>query len=248
VKRVAVLSALLAALVAMVAPASAVTHQASVGNYWYEDDAQHNQTKIVVHEGDQITFTVRQPAVPGHTVDVDALNIHSPNLALGQTFTTPRLATPGNFYLYCRPHEQRGHHTRLIVLAAPKSTPARAPKATPHATSAPALVARTTPTPTPAAAPAATLTPIGVGTAPPGSLDRPVPTNPNSLGAMTGRVYNRSTPWTRSLWWLLTASVGIVGAGAFAFSRARFATPEPVTSEPKPAKRKPQKRKPPRKR
>jgi plastocyanin len=218
--------------------ASAVTHQATIANYYYEDDAQHDQTKIVVHQGDQITFTVRQAAVPGHTVDIDAYNIHSPNLNLGQTFTTPPLTKAGNFYLYCRPHEDRGHHTRLVVLAT--ATPA--PKATaapPRRTATPPHIARTAPrTPAPSSpvpSPAATLTPVGVATAPPSALDRPVPTNPNSLNALTGR---RVAPvaWTRSLRWLLIASVPVIALGALAFRRAlvlaRRPPPKPVKSRP----------------
>src|SRR5205807_3334932 len=119
---------------------------------------------------------VRQAAVPGHTVDVDALNIHSPNLSIGEAFTTPRLNKPGNFYLYCRPHEDRGHHTRLIVLAAPTKTPAPSSKPTSRPTAAPPHIARAAPrTPAPVRIPTATLTPVGVGTAPPGALSQPVP-------------------------------------------------------------------------
>jgi plastocyanin len=206
-------------------PASAVTHQATIGNYYYEDDQQRDQTKIVVHQGDQITFLVREQAVPGHTVDVDALNIHSPNLNIGDTFTTPPLNTPGNFYLYCRPHEARGHHTRLIVLAAPAKT---APP--PQHTATPPHIARAAPT-TPAPAvkptPAATLTPVGVGTAPPGALSQPVPTNPNSLRALTGRTAAAGVPWTRSLWWLLIAVVPITAAAGVALQRARVAQYQP---------------------
>jgi plastocyanin len=243
VKR-AVVAVVLAGL-ALVAPsASAVTHQATIGNYYYEDDQQRDQTKIVVHQGDQVTFTVRQQAVPGHTVDVDALNIHSPNLDLGQSFTTPPLKTPGNFYLYCRPHEQRGHHTRLIVLAAPKPPTHPTPTAAPRRTTAPRSAVRTPP-PSPTARPAtpvpsATLTPIGVGTAPPGELAKPLPTNPNSLAALTGHTTAAGTPWTRSLWWLLIASVPIVAAAAFAFSRYEGpspARPERRTTKPTPKRK-----------
>jgi len=227
VKRLVVALAAAACALGVARAASAVTHQATIGNYYYEDDTQHDQTKIVVHQGDQITFTVRQPAVPGHTVDVDALNIHSPNLNLGETFTTPRLDRPGNFYLYCRPHEDRGHHTRLVVLAAPAPTPTPAPQRTatpPHiARAAPRTPAPAPTTPTPAA----TLTPVGVGKAPPGALVRPVPTNPNSLRALTGRTVARGVPWTRSLWWLLIATVPIVGAAVVALQRARVAQYQP---------------------
>src|SRR5712692_252796 len=141
-RRVGFLLAAVGVLLALsTAPASSITHQASAGNYWYEDDQQHDRTKIVVRQGDQITFTIREQAVPGHTVDVDELNIHSPNLNIGETYTTPRLIKPGNYYLYCRPHEQRGHHTRLVVLAAQQATATPPPNSTPRKTSAPSHAA-----------------------------------------------------------------------------------------------------------
>src|SRR5207302_10314844 len=119
--------------------------------------------------------------------------------------------------LDCRPHEDRGHHTRLIVLAA--TAPTRAPQRT----ATPPHIARVAPrTPTPAAAPSPTptetLTPVGLGTAAPGVMQRPLPTNPNSLNALTGRKTATNVPWTRSLWWLLIASVALVGAAAYAWS------------------------------
>jgi len=255
VKRLAVAAVAATVVLAVAHGASAGTHQATVGNYYYEDDTQHDQTKIVVHIGDQITFTVRQAAVPGHTVDVDALNIHSPNLSIGETFTTPRLTKAGNFYLYCRPHEDRGHHTRLVVLAAPARTPAPKATAAPRRAAAPpgagAKAAPLTPAPAPKPAPTSTLTPVGVGTAPPGALARPIPTNPNSLEALTGRKIAAGEPWTRSLWWLLIAAVPIIAAAGVALQRARVAQYQPKVEQLRkargntPAKRKPAaKRKP----
>jgi plastocyanin len=240
VKRLIVALTVFFVVAAFAHTATAITHQATIGNYYYEDDAQKDTTKIVVHVGDQITFTVRQQAVPGHTVDVDELNIHSPNLDLGQTFTTPPLTRAGNFYLYCRPHEARGHHTRLIVLAT--STPVPQPRATPHPTAVPphivgtpATTPHTSPAPTASPKPSATLTPVGVGTAPPGSLSRPVPTNPNSLNALTGR-NPTAVPWTRALRWLIVASIVVVALAALAFQRA-FALAHRPAAEPPPKKK-----------
>jgi plastocyanin len=102
--------------------ALAETRQASVGNYWFEDDARRDRTKIIVNQGDQITFTIREGIYPAHTVDVDELRIHSPDLLLGATFTTPQLNTAGTYKLYCRPHEQRGHVTTLFVRATATTT------------------------------------------------------------------------------------------------------------------------------
>jgi plastocyanin len=225
VKRALVGAAVTCALIA--APgARADTHQVTVGNFYFEDDQQRDRTKLVVDVGDQITFTVRQASYPPHTIDVDELDIHSDDLFVGQTYTTPPLRRPGNFYLYCRPHEARGHHTRLIVRAAAPATP----KATARATTAPARSAAPapattatggTPTPTPSAASSSTpaLAPVGVGTAAPGSLTRTLEPDPDSLEALTGVQRSNEIPWTRAVWWLLLASVPIVATAAFALRR-----------------------------
>jgi len=122
----------------MATRALAETRQVSVGNYWFEDDARHDRTQIIVNQGDQITFTIREGIYPPHTVDVDELGIHSPDLLLGATYTTPPLNTAGTFRLYCRPHEQRGHVTTLAVRATTPTTSALQPQ--PH-TSAPPTTA-----------------------------------------------------------------------------------------------------------
>ena len=236
---------------AVAAPAMARTHQATVGNYYYEHDEQRDRTKIVVAVGDQITFTVRQAAYPPHTVDVDELDVHSPDLLVGQTYTTPPLDRAGNFRLYCRPHEQRGHHTRLVVqAAAATATPAppaktAVPTARPRATSAPPVSGGRTPPPSvkPSATP--TLAPIGVGTAAPGALDRPLPVDPDSLQGLTGVTRSNRYPWTRAVWWLLLATVPIVGAAGFALRReavlrAAEARAKPTAAKPT-AKRRPRK-------
>lgn len=214
------------AVVAFAAVASAQTRQASIGNYYYEDDQQQDRTKITLRQGDQITFTVREGIFPPHTVEVDELDIHSGDIVLGQSYTTPALNKVGNFYLYCSPHEQRGHHARLIVLAQvskPSATsppplakaratagPAR-PSAAPAATSTPAI----------SATPRPTLAPVGIGTPPPGALDRPIRRDPDSLEALTGRSYGNGYPWTRSLWWLLIAAFPIIGLAALAIALER---------------------------
>jgi plastocyanin len=212
-------------LLAVAGAGRAETRRSTVGNYYYEDDKTGDRTKIVVEVGDQVTFTVRQAAYPPHTVDVDELDIHSPDLLVGQTYTTPALKTPGNFYLYCRPHEARGHHTRLVVKAVPTKTTAPARTPAPVVTSGPRAspVAATAGTPSPAATAtpvvSSTLAPVGVGTAPPGTLARPLAPDPDSLESLTGHRTSNQAPWTRALWWLLIASVPIVAAAAFALRR-----------------------------
>jgi plastocyanin len=201
----------------------AETRQASVGNYYFEDDATGDRTKLVTDVGDQITFTVRQGAATPHTVEVDELDIHSGDLLIGQTYTTPRLTTAGNFKLYCRRHDERGHNARLIVRAAAVATPKPTPRRTaaPPRTTPPAAPVAT-PSFSPSAAPSASrspsLAPVGVGTAPPGSLARRTP-DPDSLEGITGVSRSNEIPWTRALWWLLIASVPIVGAAVFALRR-----------------------------
>ncbi len=205
--------------------ARAETRQATVGNYYFEDDARPDRTKLVVDVGDQITFTVRQASYPPHTIDVDELDMHSPDLLVGQTYTTPALTRAGNFYLYCRPHEARGHHTRLIVRATAVATakPTPRPTTAPARTAVPAPVATAdvTATPSPSRATSAipSLAPVGVGTAPPGSLARRLRPDPDSLEALTGVRRSNEIPWTRAVRLLLLATVPIVAIAAFALRR-----------------------------
>jgi plastocyanin len=211
-------AALVTAVLACAVPAIAKTRTVSVGNFWYEDDATHDRTKIVANVGDQIAFTVREGVYPPHTVDVDELNIHSPGLLLGETYTTPALSKAGNFKLYCRPHEDRGHVTRLIVQPAPAATTAPGAKPGARATTPPGS-AVTVVTPTPAAlVPVATLAPVGVRKATPQELRRTVAVDADSLNTLLGRKPN-TRPWTQVLWLVLFASVPIVGAAAFALRK-----------------------------
>ncbi len=219
-RRTAVVAFALAAGPMLAGPVWGATRQASIGNYYYEDDTTGSRTQIKVRQGDQITFTVREGVYPPHTVDVDELDIHSPGLLLGETFTTPQLNTAGTFRMYCRPHEVRGHFTSLVVQAAAAAT--SAPPATPAPTFAVQGDVLLTPSPVPTVTPIpsamVTLAPVGVGKASPEELRRPIAVDPDSLEGLTGRA--RSTePWTRALWFLLIASVPIVGAAGFALRR-----------------------------
>lgn len=221
--------------VALVGPAWSATRQASIGNYYYEDDATGSRKQIVVRQGDQVRFTVREGVYPPHTVDIDELNIHSPGLLLGETFTTPVLDRAGTFRVYCRPHEERGHFSSLVVQAAATPAPTAAGTAAP---AAPAGVGGAPVTPAPTVTPVAlatpTLAPVGVGRASAQELERPQAVDPDSLEGLTGRT--RSTaPWTRALWFLLIASVPIVGAAGFAVSRelARATGSSPSSSGPR---------------
>ncbi|HVL32156.1 MAG TPA: hypothetical protein VM600_01085, partial [Actinomycetota bacterium] len=150
-KRLAFLAAA-AAIVALLAPgrALAALQDVSVGNYYFEVDATGARDPIVVKQGDQIRFTIREPDYPPHTINIDELQIESPDLLLFDTYTTPPLKKPGTYLLYCKAHKDRGHETSLVVKAAPKSasspgaraaasaTPRRTEQATPTADGSPA--------------------------------------------------------------------------------------------------------------
>lgn len=113
---------LIAGLVGVGAFASAHSAQAALsevhlGNFYYED-ATVGDGKIEIRQGDQIRFVADDngPGTP-HTVEVDALGIHSGGLSTGQTYTTPPIQQAGSFKLYCKFHENKGHVTTLVVLA-----------------------------------------------------------------------------------------------------------------------------------
>lgn len=124
-------------------PAGASLRQVGVGNFFFEDETV-GDGKVEAQVGDQLRFNVLDggPGTP-HTVDVDELGIHSGSLSSGETFTTPPLAKAGTYVLYCKPHDQRGHKTNLVVTAATFSPPTTAPTTT---TTAPPTA--TTPTTT----------------------------------------------------------------------------------------------------
>jgi hypothetical protein len=96
-------------------------------------------------------------------VEVDELGIHSGSLAAGETFTTPPIGKAGTFILYCKPHDQRGHKTTLIVSGTSITTPTTAPLAT--TTTAPTTTTTAKPTTT-TKPPATTATTASTGGAP----------------------------------------------------------------------------------
>jgi len=223
---------------ATAAPAVAATRQVSSGNYYFQDNETGSRQQVVVNKGDQITVTIAEAPVAAflgaHTVDIDEMNVHSGDLTIGQTFTTPALTKVGTFSLYCDNHRNMGHQTRLVVKAPPvESTPAPTQDSEP----APAgdassngsnllqpvpltgqaipLPALTVPTPAPA-----TAEPAGVGEASPGQL-RAAGVDPDSLEGLIGRNVGGNQPWTRALWFLLIGGVAAVGAAVIAIVRGR---------------------------
>jgi plastocyanin len=224
--------------------AAAAVHPATVGNYYFQDDATNDRAKLVVNKGDQVTFTVRAAASRPHSVNVDALGLHSGDLLLFETYTTPPLNRVGTFRLYCRNHEVSNNHvTALTVKATP--TPSTTPATTPVTTSPPRPATTVRPPPSqttttvapsttvapattvPAAArPAVTTTtevatvPAGRGKAPPGDRRRAAPAA-NSLEGLLGRHIGGSAPWTRAVRISLAALVPLVLVAALALREAR---------------------------
>lgn len=143
-------------------PAEAALQEIAVGNFYFED-ATVGDGKVEARVGDQLRFSVLDggPGTP-HTVDVDELGIHSGTLGAGKTFTTPPIDKAGTFILYCKPHDQRGHKTTLIV--SPASTSPTPVPTTP--TTAPTTTTTTKATATTKPPATTTTTNASVGSAP----------------------------------------------------------------------------------
>jgi plastocyanin len=231
-RRFAVLLAAGASVVLMPLLAAAAVHDVSVGNYWFEDDATGSRDNIVVNEGDQVRFTIRQAAYPPHDIVIPAYGIDSPQLQLFQTYTTPPLTKPGTFLVYCRAHKARGHETTLVVKAKATAAPAPGPtqpgsggappppatgnKATPKASTTPSPGATGTPSPTPVAT--GSTAPSGVGEA---SDRRAAPSDPDSLEGILGRRFGGGVAWTAALWQAAILALPIGAAAGFAIRRER---------------------------
>ena len=220
--------------------ASAAVHQATVGNYYFQDDATGDRTKLVVTRGDQITFTVRAQASRPHSVNVDDLGIHSGDLLLFETYTTPPLTRTGTFRLYCRNHGVSNNHVASLVVKAP-ATPTTTAATTTTARRAPVVTTATTlrsalppPATTTSVTTAATApptisqststvpatVPVGRGKAPPNDRRR-APPSAGSLEAILGRRVGGNAPWTRGVRLSLAALVPLTLVSAFAVREAR---------------------------
>lgn len=234
------------AALALATTARAENRQVSVINYFFEDDTTKDQTRIVVREGDQLTFTIRETAPMAHSVNVDELDIHSGEMPLlFQTYTTPPLQRAGTYELYCKTHRDgRNHRTMLVVQAAPQQ-PTQAPTAAPTARADRHTVTPRAATPTAAPqTPAPTLVPVGLATAPPEDRRLAAP-DPRSLEGIIGRPRAAPVPWTRAVRLLALAAVPVVGAAAFAVRKEATRlpppppAPQPPTRRPSAGKRKP---------
>jgi hypothetical protein len=184
-------------------PAGASLRQIAVGNFYFEDETV-GDGEVEAQVGDQLRFTVLDggPGTP-HTVDIDELGVHSGSLAAGETFTTPVIGKAGTFLLYCKPHDQRGHKTTLVVTGTAVTTATTAPPATsttaptttttakPTTTTKPPATTATTasaptssPTTTTTARPTTTTAPTTTSSA--GGGAAPVPGDPGSASTTIG--------------------------------------------------------------
>jgi plastocyanin len=161
------------------APAGASLRQIAVGNFYFEDETV-GDGKVVAQVGDQLRFSVLDsgPGTP-HTVEVNELGIHSGSLAAGETFTTPPIATAGTFILYCKPHDQRGHKTTLVVSGTSITTATTAP------TTTTTTAATTTAKPTTTTKPPTTTTTVSAGGAPSSSASTTTTAKPTTTTAPT---------------------------------------------------------------
>src|SRR5689334_8486355 len=98
--------AALAVLTAVV-PAAATTRLVHVGSYYFED-ATHGDSRVVVQQGDRITFVFEGKAQ--HTATVDGM-FSSGTRSPGARWTTPLLTRVGTFTLYCQVHGAPRHGT-----------------------------------------------------------------------------------------------------------------------------------------
>jgi plastocyanin len=230
-------------LLASAGRAAGAVHQATVGNYYFQDDATNDRAQVVVTKGDQITFTVRAAAQRPHSVNVDELGIHSGDLILFETYTTPALNRTGTFRLYCRNHAVSNNHVASLVVRAPpttSTTPTPPTTTTPRTATTPRLVpsvtttmvassttvAQSTTAPTPARPGLTTTTevaatvPAGRGKAPPGDRRRAAPAA-DSLEGLLGRHIGGTAPWTRAVRISVAALLPVVAVAAFALREAR---------------------------
>lgn len=101
-------------------PASAGVDTVHVGSFYFED-ATVGDGKVVVNQGDQITFVFDTKNTP-HTATVDG-QFDSGKKSSPQTYTTAPLLKAGTFVLYCTVHPE--HRTTLVVqsTSAPSPSP-----------------------------------------------------------------------------------------------------------------------------
>jgi plastocyanin len=90
--------------------AYAATVTVSTGSYYFGDGS------VSANVGDQLRFVMEDggKGTP-HTVEIDALGVHSGPITTKGSYTTSELLKPGTYRIYCKPHENKGHFGSLTV-------------------------------------------------------------------------------------------------------------------------------------
>ncbi|MEO6204003.1 MAG: hypothetical protein ABIO67_01265 [Mycobacteriales bacterium] len=132
---------------ALATPAGGALSGVRVGSFYFED-ASAGDGKIVVNEGDQITFAFQGNAQ--HSATVDGL-FDSGRKSSPQTYTTGALSRPGTYTLYCTVHGASRHSSTLIVraTATPPPPPPPAPSPSPSSSRSPAASSSPAPSSSP---------------------------------------------------------------------------------------------------
>lgn len=234
------------ALTGSVALASQVS--VAVGSFYFEDSTV-GDGKIVVNQGDRITFVFQGNAQ--HTATVNGM-FDSQRKGGGDTYTTGTLTTAGTFSLYCGVHGAARHSSTLIIksTSTASATPAPQPSATNAATTAPSTPAgsggssarpgggsqtsaapasSTTTSPAPGAKATNNTTTAEASTSPkPGATNHAggapsvaVPVIPGSLPDLLGRQPAARGVWTRSVRQALLLLLPLSAAAAWAIRGAR---------------------------
>lgn len=121
--------------------AYAATITVRTGSYYFGDGS------VSANVGDQLRFVIEDggKGTP-HTVEIDALDIHSGPIATKGSYTTPELLKPGTYRIYCKPHENKGHVGSLTVTGEAATTTTTVAATT--TTTMPATTTSTSPTTT----------------------------------------------------------------------------------------------------
>jgi hypothetical protein len=161
-------------------PAGASLREIAVGNFYFEDETV-GDGKIQAQVGDQLRFSMLDggPGTP-HTVEVNELGIHSGSLAAGKTWTSEPISKAGTFILYCKPHDQRGHKTTLVVSGISTTTPTA-----PTTSTTTAATTITTAKPSTTTKPPTTTTTVSAGGAPSSSPSTTTTAKPTTTAPTT---------------------------------------------------------------
>jgi plastocyanin len=227
--RLAAVVGVLAILTAVAGPAVASTRAVHVGSFYFED-ATRGDGRVVVTQGDRISFAFEGKAQ--HSATVDGL-FSSGTKSPGARWTSPLLTRVGTYTLYCQVHGAPRHGTALVVQRRPAPSPSptrKPPSAAPTKTAAPPSSAPSpsvspttspTATPTPAPSPSPVARPTSARPTPSAS---PSDSPSTAVAADTPDVEPAGPLDDSGSGWLLPGSLlGLVllGAAAIALGRRR---------------------------